>query len=211
MSKVVILGAASHISRYLIPDLLKIPTVTLTLYARRAQERLAQYAANERVQIVDGDWDDEAALAKTLAGQDLVFLASSELTGNRQVVAAMQQVGVDRLIVAGGLGIDDEVAGAFGEWNARMMGDYTPYKQAAQVIFDSGLNYTYLRMTWLYDQNHNTHYQVVPAGEPLKGTQITRQAVAAFVTELVRHPDQYQRANIGLVEPNTEWAKPSFY
>ena len=92
-----------------------------------------------------------------------------------------------------------------------MMGDYTPYKQAAKVILNSGLNTTYLRMTWLYDENGNEKYQIVPEGQPLRGTQVTRQAVAKLVTAIVRHPSLYQYANIGVVEPGTEWDKPSFY
>ncbi|WP_125767164.1 NAD(P)H-binding protein [Lapidilactobacillus wuchangensis] len=209
MTKVIILGAASQISRYLIPDLLTHSAIELTLFARQASQRLAEYRGQAK--LIDGDWNQVADLVPALTGQGLVFLASSEIKGNTAVVAAMKQAGVSRLIVAGGLGMNDEVAGEFGRWNARMMGDYSQYKQAAAIIWHSGLNYTYLRMTWLYDQKGNTKYQVVPLGEPLKGTQITRQAVAAFVTKLILQPDLYQQDNIGLVEPNTEWDKPSFY
>lgn len=209
MTKVIILGAASQISRYLIPDLLTHPEIELTLFARQAEQRLAKYQGQAK--LIAGDWNQVADLVPALTGQEVVFLASSEIVGNKAVVTAMKQAGVSRLIVAGGLGMNDEVAGEFGRWNARMMGDYTPYKQAAAIIWQSGLNYTYLRITWLYDQNGNTNYQVVPLGEPLKGTQITRQAVATFVTKLILQPNLYQHDNIGLVEPNTEWAKPSFY
>ncbi len=211
MINVLILGAASQISRFLIPDLLADKTVNLTLFARQAPQRLGQYAGESRVTLVDGDWNQEADIEQVMPNQDIVFLASSSLVGNQNVVTVMKHTGVQRLIVAGGLGIDDEVAGKFGNWNARMMGDYTPYKQAAKVILDSGLNTTYLRMTWLYDENGNEKYQIVPEGQPLRGTQVTRQAVAKLVTAIVRQPSLYQYANIGVVEPGTEWDKPSFY
>ena len=83
-----------------------------------------------------------------------------------------------------------------------MMGDYTPYKQAAKLILDSGLNTTYLRMTWLYDENGNEKYQIVPEGQPLRGNSgNTLQAVAKLATAIVRQPSSYQYADIGVVEP----------
>ena len=137
MINVLILGAASQISRFLIPDLLADKTVNLTLFARQAPQRLGQYAGESRVTLVDGDWNQEADIEQVMPNQDIVFLASSSLVGNQNVVTAMKHTGVQRLIVAGGLGIDDEVAGKFGNWNARMMGDYTPYKQRLEYHLSS--------------------------------------------------------------------------
>ena len=211
MTRVLILGAASQISRFLIPDLLADTTADLTLFARHAPQRLEQYATDRRVTLVDGDWSQPADLDDVMADQDFVFLATSSFFGNENVVAAMDRAGASRLVVAGALGINDEVPGAFGKWNAQMLGDYSGYKQAANVILNSDLAFTYLRMTWLYNEAGNERYQLIPDGAPLKGTQVTRQAVARFVTKLVQEPSQYQRTNIGIVEPGTEWAKPSFY
>ena len=123
----------------------------------------------------------------------------------------MKEENVKRLIVAGGLGIYDEVAGKFGKWNARMMGDYTNIKKAAAVIDNSGLDYTFLRMSWLYNQDGNYNFDVVPQGQPMKGTQVARQAVAKLISNIIAKPDLYKAESIGVVEPNTEWDKPSFY
>lgn len=123
----------------------------------------------------------------------------------------MKEENVKCLIVAGGLGIYDEVAGKFGKWNARMMGNYTNIKKAAAIIDNSDLDYTFLRMTWLYNQDSNYSYEIVPQGQPMKGTQITRQAVAKLISNIIAKPDLYKSESIGVVEPNTEWNKPSFY
>ncbi|KZU58718.1 hypothetical protein Nizo2806_2285 [Lactiplantibacillus plantarum] len=45
MKKVILLGATSNISKYLIPRLLAKNDVELTLFARQATRRLHQYAA----------------------------------------------------------------------------------------------------------------------------------------------------------------------
>ena len=212
MSKVILLGATSNISKYLIPMLLDQTDAQLTLFARRANARLTEYADNSRITLFDGDWNNQADLQSAIAGQDIVFMATGHFVeANEFVVEAMKENGVKRLIVAGGLGIYDEVAGKFGQWNATMMGDYTNIKKAAAVIDDSGLDYTFLRMSWFYNQDNNLKYQIVPQGEPMKGTQVTRQAVAKLITDIVKQPELYAQQSIGVVEPNTEWDKPSFY
>lgn len=49
MKKVILLGATSNISKYLIPRLLAKNDVELTLFARQATRRLHQYAAQSQV------------------------------------------------------------------------------------------------------------------------------------------------------------------
>lgn len=212
MQKVILLGATSNISKYLIPMLLENTDAQITLFARRAQQRLTEYKNNPRILVVDGDWNNLADLNSAIKGQDIVYMATGHfIDANNNVVLAMKNNRVERLIVAEGLGIYDEVAGKFGQWNARMMGDYTSIKKAAAVIDESGLQYTFLRMSWLYNQDNNYQYEVVPQGQPMKGTQVTRQAVAKLVTDIVNDPKLYSAQSIGVVEPNTEWDKPSFY
>jgi len=212
MKKVILLGATSNISKYLIPRLLEQQDVALTLFARQATRRLGEYGDQERVTLIDGNWNNSDDLLKAIAGQDIVYLATGHFTtANKNVVQTMKQNGVKRLIVAGGLGIYDEVAGRFGSWNAQMMGDYTEIKRAAAVIDNSGLDYTFLRMAWLYNNDQRTDYKVIPQGTPFKDTQVTRQGVAQLVAETIQNPQLYQRTSIGVAEPNTAWDKPAFY
>ncbi|HJE45779.1 NAD(P)H-binding protein [Levilactobacillus namurensis] len=212
MQKVLLLGAASQISKYLIPDLLEQTDVALTLFARHATTRLATYQANPRVTLVDGDWNDESQLQTAIRGHDLVYLATGHFkTANENVVSAMHATGVTRLVVAGGLGIYDEVVGKFGQWNASMMGDYTQFKEAAAVIDQSQLDYTFMRMSWLYDDQTHLDYELIPKGMPFKDAQVTRQAVAQLVTDIVKNPELAKGENVGVGEPNTEFDRPSFY
>jgi Predicted nucleoside-diphosphate-sugar epimerases len=212
MKKIILLGATSNISKYLIPMLLEKTDVEITLFARRAQQRLTEFNKNQRITIVDGNWNNLSDLNQAIKGQDIVYMATGHFTdANKNVVQAMKNNNVKRLIVAGGLGIYDEVAGKFGQWNAQMMGDYTEIKRSAAVIDNSGLDYTFLRMSWLYNQDNNYKYEVIPQGQPMKGTQVTRQAVAKLITDIVIDPELYKAQSIGVVEPNTEWDKPSFY
>lgn len=130
MQKVILLGATSNISKYLIPMLLKETDSEITLFARNAQKRLTDYNENSRITIINGNWNELSDLDSAIKGQDIVYLATGHfIDANKNVIQAMKNNQVQRLIVAGGLGIYDEVAGKFGQWNARMMGDYTGIKK----------------------------------------------------------------------------------
>lgn len=212
MKKIVLLGATSNISKYLIPMLLEKSDNEITLFARRANQRLTEYNENSQIALIDGDWNNISDLQEAIKNQDIVYMATGHFVeANQNIVKVMKEEHVKRLIVAGGLGIYDEVAGKFGKWNARMMGDYTNIKKTAAVIDNSGLDYTFLRMSWLYNQDGNYNYDIVPQGQPMKGTQVTRQAIAKLISNIISNPDLYKSQSIGVVEPNTEWDKPSFY
>ncbi|CAH1851952.1 NAD(P)H-binding protein [Convivina praedatoris] len=209
--KIVILGAAGQIARQLTERLLHESNDTITLFARNAQKRLNEYQNNGRVTIVDGDFSDEPLLHRIIQGQDIVFVDSDR--NMSPIIAAMKATGVQRLIIAGALGIYNEVSGAFGEWNRSMMGPVPLWRQ--KMIHDVenyGLDYTYMRMTWLYNEKDNTSYATTQKGEPFIGAQITRQAVVQYILDLLANPQRDLKASVGIYEPGSEkMAKPSFY
>ena len=95
MKNVLILGATSNISKYLIPKLLNQSDVHLTLFARKATQRLAQYADEQRITLVDGDWNQPEDLQKVMVGQEIVFMATGHFEqANRNVVSAMKNAQV---------------------------------------------------------------------------------------------------------------------
>lgn len=213
MKKVLILGATSNISCYLIPMLLKQKNVYLTLLTRNGIKRLSpQYSKNSRVKIIDGNWNNIDDIKGAVKDQDIVFLATGHfIQANKNVVKVMEEEHVNRLIVAGCLGIYEKIPGKFGKWNKKMMGDIYTLKKAADVIINSDLDYTYMRMAWLYDQDGNERYQLIHQGESYRATQLTRQAAARFIADVVANPNLASHENIGVAEPRTEWDKPSFY
>lgn len=120
---------------------------------------------------------------------DLVYLndmGDSSLT--KIIIDSMQIAGVNRVIGASVLGIYDEVPGAFGEWNKRMIGNHPRMRgqiESARLLESSDLDYTILRFTWLYNQAGNTKYLVTQKGEPFKGAQVTRQAVTQLIMDII--------------------------
>lgn len=209
--KILILGAAGEVSRMLTDRLLGEKNAEIVLYARKANARLP--AANERVELIDGDFNDKTKLVEAMSDVDVVYLNDMrDAQATAAIVSAMKETGVKRLIGATVLGIYDEVAGAFGQWNDEMVGSSAPlYKATAKVVEDSDLDYTLLRLTWLYNQEGNERYVLSVKGEPFIGAQVTRQAVARLVLDLLADPTTYLRESLGVSEPDTDWEKPSFY
>lgn len=211
VKRVLILGATSNISRYLIPKLIH-QDVFLTLFARHGQQRLTDLIAKQNVHVMSGNWNNMFDLERAVSNQDIVYLATGQFVqANRNVVKAMKSQQANRLIVASELGIENEVPGKFGQWNHKMMGNNQNLIDAAKVIKQSDLNYTLMRMAWLYDAPDNEHYELIPAGQPFRDTQLTRQAAATFVADVVKNPELAAHQSIGIAEPNTQWDKPSFY
>lgn len=213
MVKVTILGAHGQIARLALKDLLADDQVQLTLFLRQAS-RLANIETGNAT-IIDGDAANASDLTKAIAGQDIVYanLAGGNIEAQaKQVVAAMDQAGVKRLIWISTLGIYDEVPGAFGKWNHQMLDDgYLPtYAAAAKFIEDSDLDYTIIRPAWL-DNKAETDYELTQKGEAFKGTEVSRQSVAAYVQHLIDHPQEQIRHSVGINKPNTDGDKPAWY
>lgn len=212
MKKVLLLGASSNISSYLIPKLQK-QNIKITLFARDGVKRLLpKYGSDPKINILDGNWNSLTDLYRAIHNQDIVFLATGHfLQANKNIVQIMQKEKVNRLIVAGELGINDEIPGKFGQWTKQMLGNNESAKKAAKVILNSNLNYTFMRLAWLYDQAQNENYEIIPYGTEFKNTQVSRQAVAHLVADIIKNPELAAYQNIGVGEPNTYWEKPSFY
>ena len=211
--KILILGAAGQISKMLINRLLQETDAQLVLYARNANRRIAN-SEPSRVTNIDGDFNDSAKLLEVMEGVEIVYLNdmnSPEAT--QTIVDAAKKSGVAKIIGATILGIYDEVIGEFGKWNARMVGrtGTNRHKESAKIIEDSGIDFTLLRLTWLYNQEDNERYMVSQKGEPFIGAQVARQAVARLIMDIIENPAIYSNKSLGVSEPNTDFPKPSFY
>ncbi|KUP25906.1 NAD(P)H-binding protein [Paenibacillus sp. DMB5] len=212
MTNVLILGAAGEISQYLTDMLLKQTSAHLTLYARQATQRLRGKESN-RVILVDGDFQDTDRLVQAMKGIDIVYVNDMyEETATNSIVEAMERAGVKRIIAASSLGIYDEVGGEFGKWLIPMsQGALPKFAASAAVLEQSTLDYTLLRITWMYNEDGNTNYMLTNKGEPFIGAQVTRQAVAQLVVDIIQDNSRFIRSSLGVSEPGTDWAKPSFY
>ncbi len=212
--KILILGAAGQIGRMLTTDLLKQTDNELVLYARNASRRLKD-ALSDRVSLTDGDFTEYDALVQAMNGIDSIYLNDmNSKEGVQTIVKAMQATGIKRIIVASILGIYDEVPGAFGQWNLRMLGTrgIQLHKDTSSLVETPDLEYTILRLTWLYNSEGNRNYHLTSKGEPFEGAQVTRQAVSQLIVDILNdRTGKFIKASLCVGEPGTNWDKPSFY
>ena len=78
--------------------------------------------------------------------------------------------------------------------------DLVRYRQAADVIETSRLDYTVVRPSWLTDKDE-TGYETTQKGEPFTGAEVARKAVATYIASLIEHPAKDVKASVGVNKP----------
>ncbi|MEC5145800.1 NAD(P)H-binding protein [Chitinophaga sp. 212800010-3] len=209
-TKVLVLGAGGAIAQHVISFLLKNENIELTLFARHA-EQLNDFKSSAK--IIKGDVLNKEDINNAVKGQDIVYANLSGAVDQmaKVIVEAMNANGVKRLIFVTALGIYNEVAGKFGEWNSRMIGaELVRYRKAADVIEKSALDYTIVRPSWLTDKDE-TDYETTQKGEKFTGTEVARKAVGAYITAVIENPSNDVKASVGINKPGVYGDKPAFY
>lgn len=206
MTKLLIIGAGGQIPRYLVPMLQEQTDTEITLFGSHAKDLPYQ-----NVIKITGDVHDQTMLENAMRGQDVIYMNFDHQEETELVVAAMHTVGVRRILQAGVLSVYGEVAEPFATWNSQMMGGSVAKNRGIVTLEASDLEYTYMRMTWLYN-GERIDYVASPKGETFTGAQITRRAIAQFVIDNLTGKRHDVRESIGLWEPGSEYqAKPDWY
>ena len=191
MKKVIIIGANGSLAKYVIEELKKHSDVNLTLFLRNRRNLDAPDA--EGCEVVEGDVMDYNKLKQAIEGKDIVYV---NLAGNLQamatnIVKAMKETGVNRIIAISSIGI----------YNQPLKPVLIPYRQLADVIEASGLDYTILRPDWFTNANE-VNYELTKKGEPEKGTAVSRKSVANFIGLMVANTSFHNKQNLGISKPN---------
>ncbi|WP_300562234.1 NAD(P)H-binding protein [Companilactobacillus sp.] len=198
MTNVLIIGATGTIGGAVRQTLLKETDDKLTLFARSAN----RLQVTDRETVIAGDVNNDADLDKAINGQDAVFVALSGSldTFAKKIVASMDRNNVSRLMFITSMGIYNEVpvsmGGNVGNDVPEML---RPYRDAADLIENSNLNYTIIRPGWF--TNGPVNYEVTKKGEPFGGHDISISSIADMVTKLIQDNSLYSRESIGLNTP----------
>jgi len=191
MKKVIIIGAGGTLAGPVIEAIQKLNDVALTLFLRNKRRLQPKYAQN--VAIIEGDVMDYAVLKSAIEGHDLVYvnLAGDLEPMAKNIVKAMKETGVKRVIAVSSIGI----------YITPLRSVLTPYRKLADVFENSGLDYTILRPDWFTNANE-IDYELTRKGEPERGQAISRKSIASFVSTLIENPDLYINENLGISKPN---------
>lgn len=190
MKKVLIIGASGSLARYVTDILQNVPDVHLTLLVRN-KSRIENNTTNST--IVEADVMDYDKLKNAVAGQDIVYInLGGDLEAmTKNIVKAMQETGVKRVIAISSLGI----------YIKPLNPVLIPYRKLADVIENSGLEYTILRPDWFTNANE-IDYTIIPKGQPETGSAISRKSIASFIATLVENPELHKNENLGIIKPH---------
>jgi len=199
MSKrILIIGATGSIGSKLRKTLLSKTDYKLTLFSTSANR--LQCTPNREVAI-SGNVLNKNDLAKAIQNQDVVFAALSGDLGRmaKSIVDAMKMTSTKRLIFITSMGIYNEIPRHIGGGNLNENSILRPYREAADVIEASSLDYTLIRPGWFDEGSDN--YEVTRKGEPFKGHDVSRQAIANLVLKLIQTNGLGVRESLGINRP----------
>lgn len=196
---VLILGATGTLGSAARQELLNQTDANLTLFSRSA-DRLTVDPKREKA--ISGDLTNGQELDAVMEGQDVVFAA---LSGNlkryaQSIVESMDRNHVQRLIFISSMGIYDEIPASVGSrGNLKYNSVLRPYREAADVIEASDLNYTVIRPGWFTGGPVN--YEVTHKGEPFGGHDVSINSIADLVLKLVNDNQLYSKESVEINTP----------
>lgn len=189
MKKVLVIGASGSLAKVVIEELNKQNDVLLTLFARNK----ISSATGKNTNVIQGDAMNYNDVKNAVTGQDIVYV---NLAGNleamaKNIVKAMQETGVKRIIAISSIGIYD----------TPLKSVLVPYRKLADVIEASGLDYTILRPDWFTNSNE-VDYALTEKGQPETGSAISRKSIAVFISTIIKNPVLHSKENLGISNPD---------
>lgn len=190
MKNILIIGAGGSLAQYVIEAVRLIPDSALTLFVRN-KNRLPGNIS-DGCHVVEGDAMNFPDIKTAIKGQDIIYI---NLAGNleamaKNIVKAMSETGVKRVIAISSIGIYD----------TPLKTVLAPYRKLADIIEASGLDYTILRPDW-FTHGPEIDYAITRKGEPETGSAVSRKSIASFIASLIENPGLHNRENLGISRP----------
>jgi uncharacterized protein YbjT (DUF2867 family) len=187
MKKVLIIGATGSLAQYVIEEIKKLDNIALTLFVR-SRNRLSKNIA-EGCTIMEGNAMNYIDIKNAIDSQEIVYL---NLTGDletmtKNIVKAMKETGVKRIIAISSIGI----------YETPLKSVLIPYRKLADIIESSDLDYTILRPNWFTNANEIS-YSITHKGETEQGSAISRKSIASFISTIIKNPDLHKKQNLGI-------------
>lgn len=203
--KVIVFGATGSVGKLAVERLLA-EGHQVTAFARRPDSLAIEHP---QLRKLPGDAMDSDSVSDAVAGHDSVVVVlgagasrSSRVRsqGTLNVIAAMQQHGVRRLICQTTLGAGESWANLNFFWKRIMFGlllrpVFVDHQLQEMLVRASGLDWTIVRPSALTDEAADGAYKVdIPASERGLTLKIARADVAAFLARCLRQPSYMHRA-----------------
>lgn len=184
MKKVVIFGAAGHTGKYITRKMQSMPDIELTVFVRNP----AKFEGMDMtgVNILKGDALSAEDVKKAMDGQDVLLcsLEGDVLTMAKNIVAALEETSVKRIIWITGMGIHYEITGVRGAMLNLLAKQRPEYIQAADTIAASKAVTTLLRCPGIQDGDNTTYFLTHEGTQPKKNN-IDRAGIAQCMADMI--------------------------
>ena len=203
--KVIVFGATGSVGRLAVEQLLT-EGHEVTAFARRID---ALGIEHEQLRLFKGNAMRIESVVEAMEGHDAAVIALGagasrksrvRSVGTRNVIEAMQQLGIRRLICQTTLGAGESWANLNFFWKRIMFGlllrpVFKDHEVQEQLVRDSGLDWTIVRPSALTDDPADSAFKVdLPPQERNLTLKISRADVAAFLARCVGEPVFMRRA-----------------
>ena len=175
-----------------------------------------QIPPRERLAVIGADVTDAAAVDAAVAGNNAVLSAlgvpytrkpvTVYSAGTANIIAAMENHGVRRLVVAGTAAVDPGYRASDSVFFAQVMEPlfmrlpgktvYADNRRMEALIRASSLDWTIIRACWLFNAARVSHYQVCEGS--IRGMYTARADLAACLLAQLAD-DRYLRKTAGVV------------
>lgn len=174
MKKIVVIGATGHVGQATIKALLEQTDSEILAISRHAKERLN---AQDRLKVENADATKLDEVLPLLQNQDAVFIAvSGEIAKiGATVLAAAKQAKISKIVFIASMGIYDEIPSNIPYDNLAESPILIPFRQVADEIEESGLDYTIIRPGWF--ENGPVNYGITQKGEAFGGLKVSISSI----------------------------------
>lgn len=184
MKKVVIFGAAGHTGKYLTRKMQTMEDVELSVFVRNP-EKFGDMDMTG-IRIITGDALHAADVKQAMNGQEILLcsLKGDVLTMAKNIVAALEETPVQRIIWITGMGIHHEITGLRGVMLNQLAKQRPEYIEAADVIAASSAVTTLLRCPGIQNGD-NEKYELTKEGVQPSHRNVDRAAIAQCMADMI--------------------------
>lgn len=182
--KVVIFGADGHTGKYLTRKMQKTEGIELTAFVRDPSKFGDMDMTG--VNVIRGDALNADDVRRAMNGQDILLcsLEGDVLTMAKNIVSALGDTGVKRIIWITGMGIHHEIKGIRGMMLNQLAKQRPEYIEAADTIAASSAVTTLLRCPGIQNGD-NEVYELTKEGEQPSHRNVDRAAIARCMADMI--------------------------